>query len=139
LDPSKGSGKNIEGTSANPEELAGSKEMEKKVDEAAAKKSKARSREGEAKGGWWPCTTTDNELRNLEAEGFLQPGSWRAVPGALLPAPEAGEWVLTKALVERGFSLPPSDFFSEILKEYNLQPHNISPNSIQLCGFSRKI
>ena len=77
--------------------------MEKKVDEAAAKKSKARSRDGEAKGKWWPCTTTENELRNLEAEGFLQPDSWRTTPGALAPAPEAGEWVVTKALIERGF------------------------------------
>ncbi|KAK1594279.1 hypothetical protein QYE76_048320 [Lolium multiflorum] len=38
--------------------------------------------------------------------------------------------VITKALVERGFSFPPSDFLSEILKAYGLQPHNISPNSI---------
>ncbi|KAK1678913.1 hypothetical protein QYE76_039761 [Lolium multiflorum] len=38
--------------------------------------------------------------------------------------------VLTKALVERGFSFPPSDFFLEILKVYGLQPHNISPNSV---------
>jgi hypothetical protein len=38
--------------------------------------------------------------------------------------------VLTKALVERGFSFPPSDFFLEILKTYGLQPHNISPNSV---------
>ncbi|KAK1661540.1 hypothetical protein QYE76_049699 [Lolium multiflorum] len=38
--------------------------------------------------------------------------------------------VLTKALVERGFSFPPSDFFREILKTYGLQPHNISPNSV---------
>ncbi|KAK1696519.1 hypothetical protein QYE76_013216 [Lolium multiflorum] len=38
--------------------------------------------------------------------------------------------VVTKALVERGFSFPPSDFFSEILKAYGLQPHNISPNSV---------
>ncbi|KAK1677052.1 hypothetical protein QYE76_037900 [Lolium multiflorum] len=38
--------------------------------------------------------------------------------------------VVTKALVERGFSFPPSDFFMEILKSYGLQPHNISPNSI---------
>ncbi|KAK1648670.1 hypothetical protein QYE76_066475 [Lolium multiflorum] len=38
--------------------------------------------------------------------------------------------VITKALVERGFSFPPSDFFSEILKAYGLQPHNISPNSV---------
>ncbi|KAK1647490.1 hypothetical protein QYE76_065295 [Lolium multiflorum] len=35
-----------------------------------------------------------------------------------------------KAPVERGFSLPPSDFFSEILEAYKLQPHNILPNSI---------
>ncbi|KAK1608550.1 hypothetical protein QYE76_032223 [Lolium multiflorum] len=69
-------------------------------------------------------------LRNLEAEGFLKPGSWRTIPGALTPAPEAGEWVVTKALVERGFSLPPSNFFLEILKAYELQPHHISPNSI---------
>ncbi|KAK1609347.1 hypothetical protein QYE76_033020 [Lolium multiflorum] len=38
--------------------------------------------------------------------------------------------VVTKALVERGFSFLPSDFFSEILKTYGLQPHNISPNSV---------
>ncbi|KAK1642121.1 hypothetical protein QYE76_059926 [Lolium multiflorum] len=38
--------------------------------------------------------------------------------------------VVTKALVERGFSFPPSDFFSEIMKVYGLQPHNISPNNV---------
>ncbi|KAK1648634.1 hypothetical protein QYE76_066439 [Lolium multiflorum] len=130
LDPSKDSGKNIEGTSANPEEAAGAEQMEKKVEEVAAKKSKARSRDSEAKGKWWPCTTTETELRNLEAEGFPKPGSWRMVSGSLTPAHEAGEWVVTKALIERGFSLPPSDFFTEILKAYQLQPHNISPNSI---------
>jgi hypothetical protein len=41
LDPSKGTGKNIEGTSANPEDLAGSKQMEKNVEEVTTKKSKA--------------------------------------------------------------------------------------------------
>ncbi|KAK1566311.1 hypothetical protein QYE76_017376 [Lolium multiflorum] len=49
---------------------------------------------------------------------------------ALAPAPQDNEMVLTKALVERGFSFPPSDFFLEILKAYGLQPHNISPNSV---------
>jgi hypothetical protein len=38
--------------------------------------------------------------------------------------------VVTKGLIERGFSFPPSDFFSEILKAYELQPHHIAPNSI---------
>jgi hypothetical protein len=104
--------------------------MEKKAEEAAAKKSKARQRDNESKGKWWPCTTTDAELSNLEVEVFIKPGSWRTLPGAPTPAPEDGEMVVTKALVERGFSFPPSDFFSEILKTYGLQPHNISPNSV---------
>ncbi|KAK1629308.1 hypothetical protein QYE76_003623 [Lolium multiflorum] len=76
------------------------------------------------------ATTTEMELKNLESEGFLRPGSWRSVPDELAPAPRDDEMVLTKALVERGFSFPPSDFFLEILKTYGLQPHNISPNSV---------
>jgi hypothetical protein len=94
--------------------------MEKKVEEVAIKKYKARSREGEVKRQWWPCTTTKDELRSLEAETFMRPRSWRVVPGAPSPVPKAGEWVMTKALVERGFSLPPSNFFSEILEAYKL-------------------
>ncbi|KAK1664399.1 hypothetical protein QYE76_052558 [Lolium multiflorum] len=127
LDPTKDSGKDIEGTSAVPEKTS---EAEKKAEEMAAKKSKARQRDSESKGKWWPCTTTNIELQNLEGEGFLQPGSWRTTPNALAPAPQDNEMVLTKALVERGFSFPPSDFFLEILKAYGLQPHNISPNSV---------
>ncbi|KAK1631577.1 hypothetical protein QYE76_005892 [Lolium multiflorum] len=126
LDPTKDSGKDTEGTSAIPEKTS---EAEKKAEEIAAKKSKARQRDSEAKGKWWPCTTT-SELQNLEGEGFLQPGSWRTTPNALAPAPQENEMVLTKALVERGFSFPPSDFFLEILKAYGLQPHNISSNSV---------
>ncbi|KAK1648867.1 hypothetical protein QYE76_066672 [Lolium multiflorum] len=130
LDPTKDSGKDTEGTSANPEKPSGEEQAEQKAEEVAAKKSKARKRDSESKGKWWPCTITDTELNNLEAEGFLKPKCWRTIPGSLAAAPEAGEMVVTKALVERGFSFPPSDFFSEILKVYGLQPHNISPNSI---------
>ncbi|KAK1697554.1 hypothetical protein QYE76_014251 [Lolium multiflorum] len=129
LDPSKDSGKETEGTSANQEKASGADQTEHKAEEVV-KKSKARQRDSEARGKWWPCTTSEMELKNLEAEGFLQPGSWRSVPNALAPAPEDNEMVLTKALVERGFSFPPSDFFLEILKVYGLQPHNISPNSV---------
>ncbi|KAK1647473.1 hypothetical protein QYE76_065278 [Lolium multiflorum] len=129
LDPSKDSGKEAEGTSAHPEKTSGAGQTEHQADEVT-KKSKARKRDSEAKGKWWPCTTTEMELKNLESEGFLQPGSWRSVPDELAPAPRDDEMVLTKALVERGFSFPPSDFFLEILKTYGLQPHNISPNSV---------
>jgi hypothetical protein len=111
LDPTKDSGKDTEGTSALPEKTSGAEQAEKKAEEIAAKKSKARQRDSESKGKWWPCTTTETELKNLEGEGFLQPGSWRTVPSALAPAPQDNKMVLTKALVERGFSFPPSDFF----------------------------
>ncbi|KAK1631810.1 hypothetical protein QYE76_006125 [Lolium multiflorum] len=76
LDPSKDSGKEAEGTSAHPEKTSGAGQTEQQAEEAA-KKSKARKRDSEAKGKWWPCTTTEMELKNLEVEGFLQPGSWR--------------------------------------------------------------
>ena len=45
------------------------------------------------------------------------------------PKPEAGELVVFKALFDRGFSFPPSQFMLDILKRYNAQPHNFSPNS----------
>jgi hypothetical protein len=65
----------------NPSELAGKEKMEKKVEEAA-KKFKARTRDGEVKGKWWTCTMTEEELRNMESEGFLKLGTWRVVPGS---------------------------------------------------------
>jgi hypothetical protein len=48
------------------------------------------------------------------------------------PSPQGGERVMMKMHVERGFSLPPSEFFRKVLDHYGLQPHNLSPNSI-LC------
>ncbi|KAK1692915.1 hypothetical protein QYE76_009612 [Lolium multiflorum] len=125
-DPTKDSGKDTEGTSAVPEKTS---EAEKKAEEIAAKKSKARQRDSESRGKWWPCTTTDIELQNLEGEGFLQPGSWRTTPNALAPAPQDNEMVLTKApgarLLISAFGLLPRD------PEGLWAPaHNISPNSV---------
>ncbi|KAK1607183.1 hypothetical protein QYE76_030856 [Lolium multiflorum] len=41
---------------------------------------------------------------------------------------------MTKAWVERGLSLPCSEFFLSILNTYGLQPHNICPNSYLLVS-----
>nr|XP_051221961.1 uncharacterized protein LOC127340229 [Lolium perenne] len=91
LDPTKDSDKDTEGTSAIPEKTSEAGQAEKKAEEIAAKKSKARQRDSESKGKWWPCTTTETELKNLEGEGFLLPGSWRTIPNALAPAPQDNE------------------------------------------------
>ncbi|KAK1687186.1 hypothetical protein QYE76_048034 [Lolium multiflorum] len=107
--------------------------MAAKVQEAENKKaSKARIREGE-RGQWWPCETTDTELRELQNEGMIS-SHWSFTRDSIVPKPEAGEVVMTKAWVERGLSLPCSEFFLSILSTYGLQPHNICPNSYLLLS-----
>jgi hypothetical protein len=55
------------------------------------------------------------------------------VKGSSTPAPEVNERV-TKAWVQRGFSLPPFDFFFEIMNTYGMQPHNIFPNDYTILS-----
>ncbi|KAK1645639.1 hypothetical protein QYE76_063444 [Lolium multiflorum] len=107
--------------------------MAAKVQEAENKRaSKARIREGE-RGQWWPCETTDVELRALQNEGMIS-AHWSFIRDTDVPKPGAGEVVMTKAWVERGLSLPCSEFFLSILNTYGLQPHNICPNSYLLLS-----
>ncbi|KAK1699598.1 hypothetical protein QYE76_016295 [Lolium multiflorum] len=107
--------------------------MAAKVQETENKKaSKARNREGE-RGQWWPCETTDTELRELQNEGMIS-AHWSFIRDTVVPKTGAGEVVMTKAWVERGLSLPCSEFFLSILNTYGLQPHNICPNSYLLLS-----
>ncbi|KAK1630307.1 hypothetical protein QYE76_004622 [Lolium multiflorum] len=107
--------------------------MAAKVQETENKKaSKARIREGE-RGQWWPYETTDTELRELQNEGMIS-AHWSFIRDTVVPKPGAGEVVMTKAWVERGLSLPCSEFFLSILNTYGLQPHNICPNSYLLLS-----
>ncbi|KAK1643550.1 hypothetical protein QYE76_061355 [Lolium multiflorum] len=115
------------------EELEGQARMAAKVQETENKKaSKARSREGE-RGQWWPCETTDAELRELQNEGMIS-SHWSFMCDSDVPKPDTDERVMTKAWVERGLSLPCSDFFLSVLNTYGLQPHNICPNSYLLLS-----
>ncbi|KAK1668457.1 hypothetical protein QYE76_056616 [Lolium multiflorum] len=115
------------------EELEGQARMAAKVQEVENKRaSKAQIREGE-RGQWWPCATTDVELRELQNEGMIST-HWSFTRDSDVPKPEAGEIVMTKAWVERGLSLPCSEFFLSVLNTYGLQPHNICPNSYLLLS-----
>ncbi|KAK1614460.1 hypothetical protein QYE76_019977 [Lolium multiflorum] len=59
---------------------------------------------------------------------------WSFIRDTVVPKPGAGEVVMTKAWVERGLSLPCSEFFLSVLNTYGLQPHNICPNSYLLLS-----
>jgi hypothetical protein len=107
--------------------------MVAKVQEAEQKKrSKARNREGE-KGQWWPCKVKDSDLQELQEEGMISP-NWSIMKESSSPKPNPDERILTRAWVERGLSLPCSEFFLFVLSTYGLQPHNICPNSYLLLS-----
>jgi len=90
-----------------------------------------------SKGEWWPCKLKTSDMQDLQAEGYIKEElAWRFVADEPFPAPAEGERVITKALIDRGFSFPPSEFFTEVLDTFKVQPHHISPNSITaLSGF----
>ncbi|KAK1683699.1 hypothetical protein QYE76_044547 [Lolium multiflorum] len=86
------------------------------------------------KGQWWPCDVIESELKTFENEGLLAPESWKFTKDSITPTPDPDERVFTKAWVERGLSLPPSEFFLLVLSTYGLQPHNIYPNSYTILS-----
>ncbi|KAK1628151.1 hypothetical protein QYE76_002466 [Lolium multiflorum] len=53
------------------------------------------------------------------------------IPGdEIVPKPRDGERVVFLAHFERGFGLPPSSFFLDLLDFYKLQPHHLPGNSV---------
>jgi hypothetical protein len=76
----------------------------------------------------------------LEDEGFVAPqaeSGWRTDFKAPVPAPNSSKVVMLKSHVERGLSMPPSSFFTSLLKFYGLQLHHIAPNSlVSIAGYA---
>jgi hypothetical protein len=51
-----------------------------------------------------------------------------------VPAPEAGECIIFISHFERGFALPASDFFRDLLDNYGLQPHHLLANAVMILS-----
>ena len=120
-------------------EQEGIRRMSEKVAEAEQKKkrappgtkgtkTKAVNRDG-IRGSWFPCMPEDAPMKLLVDEGFLKRDLFHFQNDQAVPEPPAGYVVLCRAWVERGLSLPPSQFFLDVLNLYGLQPHNICPTS----------
>jgi len=88
---------------------------------------------------WLPSCMTEAYVKELSDSGFLPSKAdcqWRIPGDEVVPAPQDGERVVLASHLLRGMGLPPSAFFSAVLRHYGLQPHNIAPNSILvLAGF----
>jgi hypothetical protein len=84
-------------------------------------------------GYWEKCQVKDDHVMALEKEVIMAPrveSQWRTHNKALVLAPNKTEVLMLKSHVERGFSMPTSHFFSNLLQFYGLQLHHIAPNSL---------
>jgi hypothetical protein len=91
-------------------------------------------------GYWQKSNVKDSDVQAMEGEGTMAPQAesrWRTDCKAPVPIPNPSEIVMLKSHVERGLSMPPSLFFTNLLKFYGLQLHHISPNSlVSVAGYA---
>jgi hypothetical protein len=89
---------------------------------------------------WVKCHIKDAHVQALEDEGTVAPraeSQWRTDHKALVPAQNSTKILMLKSHVERGLSMPPSHFFSNLLKFYGLQLQHIAPNSlVSVAGYA---
>jgi hypothetical protein len=85
----------------------------------------------------WPFSTvTAEDLEDLVAEGLLRPLSderqpeWIPPASGTTPSPPPVYVVSFISFHERGFGVPASHFMWVILYNYEVELHNLSPNSI---------
>jgi hypothetical protein len=89
---------------------------------------------------WVKCHVKDVHVQALENEGLVAPraeSQWRTDLKALVLALNQIEILMLKSHMERGLSMPPSHFFSNLLKFYGLQLHHIALNSlVSMVGYA---
>jgi hypothetical protein len=85
----------------------------------------------------WPFSTvTASDLEELVGEGLLRPltdkqrPEWIPPVGGAAPSPPPGYVVSFVSFHERGFGVPTGGFMRAILFHYEVELHNLSPNSI---------
>jgi hypothetical protein len=125
-------------------EMANEEENDGKAEEEVAKQGDGVEAEEEQipvnlHGYWVKCYVKDVHIQALENEGLVAPraeSQWRTDHKALVLAPNQTEILMLKSHVERGLSMPPSHFFSNLLKFYGLQLHHIAPNClVSVAGY----
>ncbi|KAK1692188.1 hypothetical protein QYE76_008885 [Lolium multiflorum] len=86
---------------------------------------------GITRGAWKGSDVTQHEIDWLYRSRRIPEGVSYRLPGdEIEPVLEPGEYVVFLAHFERGFGLPASDFFRQILDFYQLQPHHLPGNAV---------
>ncbi|KAK1605603.1 hypothetical protein QYE76_029276 [Lolium multiflorum] len=86
---------------------------------------------GITRGAWKGSDVTQHEIDWLYRSRRIPEGVSCRLPGdEIEPVLEPGEYVVFLAHFERGFGLPASDFFRQVLDFYQLQPHHLPGNAV---------
>jgi hypothetical protein len=123
---------------ANPDDPA-DKEADGEAEEEGAEDEEEQIPQN-LHGYWQKSHVKDSDVQTMEGEGTVAPlaeSLWRTDFKAPVPIPNPSEIVMLKSHVERGLNMPPSLFFTNLLKFYELQLHHISPNSlVSMAGYA---
>ena len=102
----------------------------------APKKNKSKVEEGTVANmptGWRKSKMSESLVRELESMGLLQEqgvSQWRAGEGEDYPMEGTLETIMFRNFVERGLTLPVSEFFYRLLQFWGIQLHHLTPQSI---------
>ena len=87
--------------------------------------------DGTSPGRWEGSDVSAEAINWLYASRRVPPEVACRRPGKETePQPRRGEFVVFLSHFQRGFGLPVSDFFSDFLQRYDLQPHHLPANAI---------
>ena len=104
--------------------------------EMAPRKNKSKVEEGTVANmstGWRKSKMSESLVRELESMGLLQEqgvSQWRAGEGEDYPMEGTLETIMFRDFVERGLTLPVSEFFYRLLQFWGIQLHHLTPQSI---------
>jgi hypothetical protein len=89
------------------------------------------------RGAWEGSTVTLEAIEKLRISRKIPLEVECRLPvGEIAPAPQEGEYVVFVAHFERGFALPASPFFRQMLDRLEIQPHHLPGNAITtIAGF----
>jgi hypothetical protein len=80
-----------------------------------------------------PSTITLGHLQKLVKHGFMSTvelGACRVLEDTMFPAPMEGYVVSFTAFYDRGFNVPPHQFFRSLLRYYGLELHHLTPTGV---------
>ena len=88
---------------------------------------------------WVPSRVTEEQLNGCVATDTLAKKEvihWRAPGPENPPEPKDGEVIVFVVHLGRGFSPPGSNFFCDVLADFQIHPQDIGPNSISnICDW----